>query len=78
MIDAKEALSRVQSYQLNAKIVTVPLEESLSRILAEEVFADIDQPPFHRVTMDGIAINKNLLLTTKKFKILRASIKFVF
>ena len=70
MIDAKEALSRVQSYQLTAKIVTVPLEESLSRILAEEVFADIDQPPFHRVMMDGIAINKELLQITKKFKIL--------
>jgi molybdopterin molybdotransferase len=71
VIDAKEALARVLFYQLNAKIVTVPLEESLSRILAEEVFADIDQPPFHRVTMDGIAINKNQLLTTKKFKILK-------
>jgi molybdopterin molybdotransferase len=70
VIDAKEALSRVQSYQLTAKIVTIPIEETMSRILAEEVYADIDQPPFHRVMMDGIAINKELLQTTKKFKIL--------
>ena len=70
MIDAKEALARVQYYQLNAKIVTIPIEETMSRILAEEVYADIDQPPFHRVMMDGIAINKELLQTTKKFKIL--------
>src|SRR5690606_19143409 len=33
-----------------------PLERCAGRILAEEVFADRDQPPFDRVTMDGIAI----------------------
>ena len=33
-----------------------PLEHCAGRVLAEEIFADRDQPPFDRVTMDGIAI----------------------
>ena len=33
-----------------------PLERCAGRVLAEEVFAERDQPPFDRVTMDGIAI----------------------
>lgn len=33
-----------------------PLESCTGRILAEEIFAERDQPPFDRVTMDGIAI----------------------
>ena len=33
----------------------VPLEESLGRVLREDLFADRPFPPFDRVTMDGIA-----------------------
>ena len=35
----------------------IPLPEARGRILAEPLIADRDQPPFHRVAMDGIAIN---------------------
>jgi molybdopterin molybdotransferase len=34
----------------------VPLLDSMNRVLAEPIAADRDLPPFHRVTMDGIAI----------------------
>lgn len=34
----------------------VPLLYSMNRVLAENVISDRDLPPFHRVTMDGIAI----------------------
>ena len=34
----------------------VPLMQSLGRVLAEDLVADRDFPPFDRVTMDGIAI----------------------
>lgn len=71
MIDVSQASAILSSSQLLHRIVSVPLELSLSRILAEDIFADLDQPPFHRVAMDGIAINKKLLQTTKKFKILK-------
>jgi molybdopterin molybdotransferase len=33
-----------------------PLADCVERVLAEDVTADRDQPPFDRVTMDGIAI----------------------
>jgi molybdopterin molybdotransferase len=34
----------------------VGFEQSPGRVLAEDIFADRDMPPFNRVTMDGIAI----------------------
>jgi len=34
----------------------VPLEESAGRVLAEDVFADSDLPPFDRAQMDGYAV----------------------
>jgi len=34
----------------------LPLDDCLGRVLAEDVVADRDLPPFDRVTMDGIAI----------------------
>jgi len=37
-------------------IETVPLEQSLGRVLAESVSADRDYPPFHRATRDGFAV----------------------
>src|SRR5689334_2480622 len=36
---------------------TVYFEDALGRILAGDIKADRDLPPFNRVTMDGIAIN---------------------
>jgi len=35
----------------------VPFEKALGRVLAEDIVADRDLPPFNRVTMDGIAIS---------------------
>jgi molybdopterin molybdotransferase len=35
---------------------SVPLLDSMNRVLAENIVSDRDLPPFHRVTMDGIAI----------------------
>ncbi|MEX2542797.1 MAG: molybdopterin molybdotransferase MoeA [Trueperaceae bacterium] len=34
-----------------------PLESATGRVLREEIRADRDQPPYHRVTMDGIALS---------------------
>jgi len=35
----------------------VYFEDALGRVLAENIYADRDLPPYNRVTMDGIAIN---------------------
>lgn len=37
--------------------VRVPLQEAFGMVLQEDLYADRDLPPFHRVAMDGIAIN---------------------
>lgn len=35
----------------------IPFEMALGRVLAEDIKADRDLPPFDRITMDGVAIN---------------------
>ncbi len=35
----------------------LPLSDTSGRILAQNIYADRDFPPYHRVTMDGIAID---------------------
>jgi molybdopterin molybdotransferase len=36
---------------------TLPFEKTLNRVLAEDITADRDLPPFNRVTMDGVAVS---------------------
>lgn len=47
----------------------IPFRQSLNHTLASDVFADRDAPPFHRVTMDGIALQSEFLKTKNHFKI---------
>ena len=56
MISTKEALQIVQDNAFVPSISKVTLLESLGRILAEDIIADRDFPPFDRVAMDGIGI----------------------
>ncbi|WP_291965519.1 molybdopterin molybdotransferase MoeA [Maribacter sp.] len=56
MITFNEAYQKVLDHPLNLGTETVPLINSLKRILAEDIFADRDFPPFDRATKDGIAI----------------------
>lgn len=58
MISVKEALKIVTENAFITNISEVPLLESLGKILAEDIVADRDFPPFDRVAMDGIAINQ--------------------
>ena len=57
MISTKEALQIVQENAFVPTISNVSLLESLGRILAEDIVADRDFPPFNRVAMDGIGLN---------------------
>src|ERR1700748_200749 len=48
----------------------VLFDESLGRVLAEEIKTDRDLPPFNRVTMDGVAIKYAAIAQNiKAFKI---------
>lgn len=56
MVTVEEATKIIQQNLWKGRSEAVPLLESIGRVLAENVVSDRDFPPFHRVTMDGIAI----------------------
>ena len=56
MISVSEAYDIVLSNALDLGVESIALEDSVGRVLAEELFADRPMPPFDRVCMDGIAI----------------------
>jgi molybdopterin molybdotransferase len=55
LISPDEAFRIVKNQFPNLKIESVALASSSGRELAENIYADRDQPPFHRVMMDGYA-----------------------
>ena len=57
MISVKEATRIINSTLFIPRVQTVQLQECIGLILAEEIKADRDLPPFDRITMDGIALS---------------------
>jgi len=57
MISYQEALDILQSYPFQLETETVDILSANGRVLAEDIIADRNLPPYDRVTMDGIAIN---------------------
>ena len=55
-IPYQKALSILKNYSHEFPVEELPLELCVGRVLAEDLIADRDFPPFDRVTMDGIAI----------------------
>ena len=56
MISVAEAIQIVRQHTRALPSERVPLEHALNRILAEDVVADSDLPPFDRAMMDGYAV----------------------
>lgn len=57
MITVEEAEKIIMAQAAGYGVEIVPFETALGRVLAEDIRADRDLPPFDRVTMDGIAIS---------------------
>ena len=57
MISVEEAEKIIFNHILRQNTEGVALQKTVGRVLAEDLVADRDFPPFDRVTMDGIAIN---------------------
>jgi molybdopterin molybdotransferase len=57
MISVAEAYRIIQSKKLQLQKEVVEVIDSVGHVLAEEIKADRDFPPFDRVAMDGIAIH---------------------
>ena len=61
MISVEDAYRQVLATARLLPAETVPLAEATGRILRQPVVADRDFPPYHRVTMDGIALRYSSL-----------------
>lgn len=57
MISVAEASQIIQEHVLSLPVREVPISEAVGQVLREPIYADRDFPPYHRVTMDGIAIS---------------------
>lgn len=57
LLSVENACEIIFNQNIDFGIEQVGVENSLGRIMAEDLVADRDFPPFDRVTMDGIAIN---------------------
>jgi molybdopterin molybdotransferase len=57
MIGVEEAEKIIFEHILAQNTEGSPLQKTVGRVLAEDLVADRDFPPFDRVTMDGIAIH---------------------
>lgn len=56
MIPISKAISIIKRETHSLKTETINLSEVCGRILAEDIFADTDLPPFDRSQMDGFAV----------------------
>src|SRR6202035_5410094 len=73
MVKVEEAEQIVLSQVKDYGTEIIPFEESVGRVLAEDIKADRDLPPYNRVTMDGIAVSHNALEQgIRSFKIVAA------
>jgi len=57
MVSVSEATSIIESHPFTPGVEVIPISSSCHRVLAEEIKADRDFPPFNRVAMDGIAVS---------------------
>src|SRR4051812_26367807 len=57
MISVEQADKIISALSLDYGNEVVSLENASGRILAQDIKADRDFPPFNRVTMDGIAVS---------------------
>jgi molybdopterin molybdotransferase len=58
MITYEEALQIILNHAYPFGKETVPFQESAGRVLAEDVFSDINMPPFNRSAVDGFACRR--------------------
>jgi molybdopterin molybdotransferase len=56
MISVKEALSIILHQSRNFGTAMISINDATGKVLAEDIHADRDYPPFHRAAMDGFAL----------------------
>ena len=61
MINPNEALNLIQGLIVPQQVQNVAIQDAIGLILAEDLTADRDFPPFNRAMMDGIAIKNTAI-----------------
>ncbi|RUA10531.1 MAG: molybdopterin molybdenumtransferase MoeA [Flavobacteriia bacterium] len=70
MITTEKALEIILNHTEDLGIEEINFKDSLGMVLKEDILADRDFPPFHRASMDGIAITTDAFNSGKRaFKI---------
>ncbi len=70
MLTTAEATATIAAAVRLLDVETVPLAAAAGRVLRQRVVAERDQPPFDRVTMDGIAVSFDAIERgTRRFRI---------
>jgi molybdopterin molybdotransferase len=71
MISFEDAINTVLSQHFRLDNERVDLSESLGRILAEDIFSDMDMPPFDKSAVDGFAcMLENLSINSMTLEII--------
>src|SRR5438094_668116 len=74
MIPVAEAIDIVLAQTSALPVESVAISESAGRILAEDIIADTDLPPFDRAQMDGYAVRAaDVAITPARLKIVGES-----
>src|SRR5258706_14051571 len=74
MIPIHEAIKLVLQHTSTLESESVALSDSMDRVLAEDIIADCDLPPFDRAQMDGYAVRaEDVAATPKRLKIVGES-----
>jgi molybdopterin molybdotransferase len=69
-VSVNDAEKIILSHQRHFGTENIPFRDAVGRVLAQDIVADRDLPPFNRVTMDGIAIRYEAFTTgIRTFKI---------
>lgn len=71
MLTIGEALEKIGRYAGSFGIEKIALEDSLHRVLAADILADRDYPPFNRSAMDGFAVRADDLQLSRPLRIIR-------
>jgi molybdopterin molybdotransferase len=66
MLLFEQALEIILGQDFNQKAERVPFQDSLHRVLAEDIYADVDMPPFDKSAVDGYACRKEDIFTDEQ------------
>jgi len=71
MIRYEEALEKVLKNTKPLPLEKVLIEDSLGRVLKEDIYSKIEMPPFDKAAMDGYALNaQDLKVAPKKLRVI--------